>query len=327
MGRVAKYKKVKSFDPYSKKNRGNVDLPMVGVWGLGDNGRRAKKRSQKAERMHARKNKIKKNSKNKFLDDGGFDAPPIGKDEFDMADLVGSIKRQKVETMNILGENTSSTTTNSNSVASSIKKVANESYDRIVTSTGNIANIPKSDQDETKVTRLLRLDKQDERKAELEKRHARMDGESKRAYAKRVRAETREIIKNSTTIRNHEKLQKKKEFLKNKKSKKRKGGTSFYNDNESTNDGPSYKANGDGDSFQEDVPVFGEQAERPPIFRQIPRGAKSKETKSKSVKPVQGMSEDQIESERKAMDLMRRRIHAQYKAIKSKRRDDGDFHL
>jgi hypothetical protein len=35
MGRVAKYKKVKSFDPYSKKNRGNVDLGQVGVWGLG----------------------------------------------------------------------------------------------------------------------------------------------------------------------------------------------------------------------------------------------------------------------------------------------------
>ena len=59
MGRVAKYKKVKSFDPYSKKNGGNVDLSKVGVWGLGDNGRKAKKRSRRAEVL--RRNKKRRN--------------------------------------------------------------------------------------------------------------------------------------------------------------------------------------------------------------------------------------------------------------------------
>lgn len=328
MGRVAKYKKVKSFDPYSKKNRGNIDLGTVGVWGLGDDGRRAKKRSRKAEQMHERKNKVKgkKKAKNKIIDDGGFDVPPMEKDEFDMSDLLGSVKRRKVETKDILGSDGSQLTNTKPAESKKNSKV--ETYDKIVTSTGNVASIPKTDEDELKVTRLLRLNEQEEKKAEKEKqlRHARMEGESKNAYRRRTRAETRQIIKQSTTTKNHEKLEKKKEFLKNKKkNKKRKGGVwGSYNDadncDDTFDDTPSY-----------DTSVrFGEQAERPPIFRQIPRGAKGKsKTMTQSTKSVktEGMSEHQINAENNAMDLMRRRVQAQYKAIKSKRKDDGDFHL
>ena len=326
MGRVAKYKKVKSFDPYSKKNRGNIDLRTVGIWGLGDDGRRAKKRSQKAEKIHARKNKIKskKKSKNTFIDDGGFDVPPMENDEFDMSDLLGSVKRQKVETKDILGSD-GSLSTNTKS-AESNKKLKTESYDKIVTSTGNVASIPKTDEDELKVARLLRLNEQEKSKSEKEQqlRHARMDGESKNAYRKRTRAETRQIIKHSTRTKNHEKLEKKKEFLKNKKNKKRKkGGWDPYNDenyrDDNYDDNPSYDSS----------VRFGEQAERPPIFRQIPRGAKSKSTTTQSAKSQEavGMSEQQIDAERHAMELIRRRVQAQYKAIKSKRKDGGDFHL
>jgi len=340
MGRVAKYKKVKSFDPYSKKNKGNVDLGQVGVWGLGDNGRRVKKRSLKAGRMQARKNKIKSESKstNKFVDhDEGFDAPPIAKDEFNMTDMVGSIKRQKVQS----NEDASSMTTNNK------KATRDESYDKIVTSTGNVASIPKTAQDESKVTRLLRLDKQEEQKSEKEKQlgHARMQGESKNAFNKRTRAETRQIIKNSTaTTKNHEKLQRKKEFLKNKKkNKKRKGGGGMYSyNNDEDSDGDAYdnetsysvKGAGKGkDSLPADEPVrFGEQAERPPTFRQIPRGAKAKsntttQAAAKAAAKTEGMSEPQIEAERDSMELMRRRVQAQYKAIKYKRKTGGDFHL
>ena len=268
----------------------------------------------------------------------------MAKDEFNMADLVGSIKRQKVQSKDILGsnENASSKTTNNK------KATSDESYNKIVTSTGNVANIPKTDQDESKVTRLLRLDKQEERKAEKEKQlgHARMQGESKNAFNKRTRAETRQIIKNSTaTTKNHEKLQRKKEFLKNKKkNKKRKGGGGMYSyNNDEDNDGDAYdndtsysvKGAGKGkDSLPADEPVrFGEQAERPPTFRQIPRGAKAKSNtitqavaKAAAAK-TEGMSEPQIEAERGAMELMRRRVQAQYKAIKYKRKTVGDFHL
>lgn len=334
MGRVAKYKKVKSFDPYSKKNRGSVDLPTVGVWGLGDNGRRKKKRSLKAEKLHARKHKLKSskknknssNNNNKFLDDGGFDIPPTDKDEFDMADLVGSIKKQKVENKDLLG---------SSSIINDAKTTKSESYDQIVTSSGNVANIPKTNEDETKVNKLLKLDQQRDKKSleEQKQLHARKEGESKNAYSKRTRAETRQIIKQSaTTPRNLEKLQRKKEFLKNRR-KRKKGGNSYYSNEINNDDDDGDDNNARTRKHQvSDIPVrFGEQAERPPIFRQIPRGAKSKSNTKSTIatksEKTKGMTDDQIEMERDAMELMRRRIQAQYKVIKTKRRDNGDFHL
>ncbi len=324
MGRVAKYKKVKSFDPYSKKNRGNVDLPSVGVWGLGDNGRKKKKRSLKAEKMHARKLKQRSKSKtgNKFMDDGGFDVPPTDKDEFDMADLVGSIKRQKGE-KDLLG---------SNQAIINAQRQKSENYNKIVTSTGAVANIPKTDEDENKVNKLLKLEQQMKKQSQQQKQlsHARMEGESKNAFNKRTRAETRQIIKQTNTVKNHEKLAKKKEFLKQKKKRKKGGYNNNYygdnNDNDNDNDNDDQR---DGKRQATDVPVrFNEQAERPPIFRQIPRGAQKKNNTSTIKEQKQtGMSEHQIEAEKNAMELMRRRIQAQYKAIKSQRRDNGDFHL
>mmetsp|Transcript_13648 Transcript_13648/g.28614 ORF Transcript_13648/g.28614 Transcript_13648/m.28614 type:complete len:351 (+) Transcript_13648:190-1242(+) len=350
MGRVAKYKKVKSFDPYSKKNKGNIDLTSVGVWGLGDNGRKAKKRSLKAKKLHAKKNLNRKKSAG--FDDGGFDVPPTEGDEFDMADLVGSIKKKNDESKELLGgqlsssaatkavSSSSSSDANTETDASTNKddnnkKSKDEPYDQVLTSTGNIANIPRTDEDEKKVERMLRVDEQIKQKSEKEKQlnHGRMEGESKRAYAKRTRAETRQIIKQSaTTPKNYEKLQKKKEFLKaKKKSKKRKGGAySFdgYGDsNGAAYDDDDVKGNA---NQQSEAPVrFGEQAERPPVFRQIPRGAKAKKPNTITISKgkTQGMTEHQVEAEKDAMELMRRRVQAQYKAIKSKRKSAGDFHL
>merc|ERR1712174_89224 len=97
-----------------------------------------------------------------------------------------------------------------------------------------------------------------------------------------------------------------------KKNKKRKGGWNSNNDVEYYDNNVN--------SYDTSV-RFGEQAERPPTFRQIPRGAKktSKATtqSSKSAKG-ESMSEHQIEAEKNAMELMRRRVQAQYKAIKSR---------
>ncbi len=302
-------------------------MPSVGVWGLGDDGRRKKKRSQKAEKMHARKlkQKNKKGGNQKFLDDGGFDVPPSEKDEFDMADLVGSIKRQKVE-KDLLGSSSSSSTGQTLS-----KRQAPEAYDKIITKDGSVAHIPKTSEDETKVNKLLKLEEQLDKKSKerRDQSHARMEGESKNAFNKRTRAETRQIIKQTNTVKNHEKLARKKEFLKQKKKRKKAGGAPAMYDNDNDdfagNDNKFAKR-----QQQKDLPVrFGEQADRPPIFRQIPRGAKQK-TNTSTIKQ-QGqqtaMSEQQVQAENKAMELMRRRIQAQYKAIKSQRKDNGDFHL
>eukprot|EP00934_Nitzschia_sp_Nitz4_P003101 Nitzschia sp. Nitz4//scaffold88_size82704//13028//13900//NITZ4_005283-RA/size82704-processed-gene-0.64-mRNA-1//-1//CDS//3329559467//3091//frame0 len=290
MGRVAKYKKIKSCDPYSKKNGGNVDLSTVGVWGLGDNGRKAKKRSRRSEQL--RKQKKRKDTSGS----DGFDLPPSQKDEFDIKDLVGSLKKQVTKV-----------------------KPENDVQVEKFKVQGNVASIPKTDQDEKKLARTLKLDTQvkKEEQKKVAVSNARMEGESKRAYAKRTKTETRQIIQRSATV-NHEKRQKKKEFL-NSKKKKRTLGDLYANQPD--------KDNNERDWSDEDEPEevpFGEQAERPPIFRQIPRGAKAKKD---SKQTAGGMSEEAVQAEKAAMELMRRKVQAQYAAIKTQRRRAGDFHL
>lgn len=312
MGRVAKYKKIKACDPYSKKNGGKIDLAAVGIWGLGDNGRKPKKRSRRAEVLRA-------NKKKKREQDNGFDLPPNEKqDEFDMKDLVGSVKRQKL--INPMKEMSSD--------KDSLKV-------DLVPVNGNVATIPKTDEDEKKLARILQVKTQVKREVEKKdsQKHARMEGESKNAYNKRTKAETRQIIKQTTTEkRNPEKKLKKKEFLANKK-KKKKGSTAPGGEvggnqaDESDND---VLITGERAIALVDEVKFGEQAERPPTFRQLPRGAKKKEDglKNKTAeKKSKGMTQEDVEAENKAMDLMRRKIQAQYAAIKVKRRMAGDFHL
>uniref|UniRef100_A0A7S4MG38 Uncharacterized protein n=1 Tax=Odontella aurita TaxID=265563 RepID=A0A7S4MG38_9STRA len=111
MGRVARYKKVKSFDPFSSNSRqtghiyGGAGGSGVGndkvIWGTAGNGRKAKKRSKTAAKL--RETKLKRRARRgkggggdafEEADDGGFDLPP-GKDDFDMRDLVGSLKKSR----------------------------------------------------------------------------------------------------------------------------------------------------------------------------------------------------------------------------------------
>jgi hypothetical protein len=323
MGRLSKYKKIKDVDPYSKKNGGRVDLSKVGIWGLGDNGRKPKKRSKRSELLRA-------NKKQRVLekDEVGFDLPP-GRDEFDLKDLMGSVKKQKMT--NPLAESVSKNTKDQELFAA----------ERVVVN-GNVATIPKTDRDEKKAARVLNVRDQVNKDVakKIAKSHARRDGESKNAYAKRTKAETRQIIKQTTETKNPEKKQKKKEFLQNKKKNKKKGFSSFAMDDEvraRRDEGES-----DSDTFitgeraiaMADEVRFGEQAERPPTFRQLPRGAKDKEgtLKGKSAKisataKAKGMTEEAVEAENKSMEMMRRRVQAQYETIKLKRRLAGDFHL
>ena len=318
MGRVSKYKKIKSVDPYSKKNGGKVDLSTVGMWGLGDNGRKAKKRSRRSEHLRASRNKRPRSA-----DEEGFDLP-VKKDEFDLKDLVGSVKKQKLPAL--LKDNNNGNDADLFSV------------DRVAVN-GNVASIPKTDEDEKKAARLLKVREQVKRETEKKeaKKHARMEGESKNAYSKRTKAETRQIIKQSTETKNSEKKEKKKEFLKNKKKNKKRGSASYGIAGEAElrggrDDGESESLiTGERAIAMADEVRFGEQAERPPVFRQLPRGAKAEKdgpkTKAAKKAAAKGMTEDEVEAESNAMELMRRKIQAQYAAIKVKRRRAGDFHL
>lgn len=372
MGRVAKYKKIKACDPYSKKNAGKLDLSTVGIWGLGDDGRKKKKRSKTSERLRSKKiamqqqtargnnnkNKDGKKSKNNTNNSShpggdGFDLPPDeAGDEFDLRDLTGSVKRQQLPVPLQDGDENGSGGAPSSSTGPHHANDATHSIqeDRVVTSTGTVASIPKTERDEAKVNRLLNLDRQATEKEERKKLegHARMEGESKRAYAKRTRAETRQIIKKTTMTKNVEKLQRKREFLKNKKKNKRKGGASTAFGDDGDNDdnyGEEWGTPRQSESASSlmtgeravaaiaaDPVRFGEQAERPPVFRQLPRGARQSKgyhsgpTKTDDEKS-RGMTNAQVEAEKDAMERMRARVQAQYSAIKLKRRLAGDFHL
>ena len=301
MGRVSKYKKIKSFDPYSKKNRGNIDLSQVGVWGLGDNGQKSKKRSRRSEILRKNKGKKRRNNEN-----DGFDLPPSGKDEFDIADLVGSVKKQKIETLN------------DDPTDHSEIKIAVE---------GNVATIPKTMEDEKKVAKLLKVEtklKEEEKKEKIQAQ-SRMEGESKNAYNRRSMNETRQIIKQTKMEKNVEKRKRKKEFHNNKKRNKKKKVTMY--EDESDSEDIIVQKRKHGVTSESDYVQFGEQAERPPTFKQLPRGARQKDESSKKKGKSTGMTDVQIEAEKNAMEMMRRKVQAQYASIKAKRKRAGEFHL
>ena len=328
MGRVARYKKVKSCDPYSKKNRGQVNLDAVGVWGFGDSGRKAKKRSLKAQLMR----KSKKRNRRDGDDGGGFDLPPSSgmKDEFDLKDLLGSVKKQKLE--NPLAQDAASAAEDDKK-----KKIVTET----VQVGGNVATIPKTEADERKVARELKVEqhiKDDLKKKEIEA-SGRQVGESKNAYTRRTKSETRQIIKQSKQKVNEEKRQKKKEFLNNKKSKKgRKGSTNKFKQQPDNYDDDDQEDSDDSfvtgeravASLKEDYVPFGEQADRPPDFRHIPRGASKKQNATAAAAAnakSKRMTDKQVQAEQDNMEMLRRRVQAQYSAIKLQRRKAGDFHL
>jgi hypothetical protein len=304
MGRVSKYKKVKSFDPYSKKNGGKINLSKVGIWGLGESGRKAKKRSRRSEMLRSIKKKNNNNS-NKNGTDDGFDLPPSERDEFDMKDLLGSVKKQKLDTL---------------------EDVPTKSETKISLN-GNVATIPKTAEDERKVAKVLRVKTQlnEKIKSERKETQARLEGESKRAYTKRTKAETRQIIKQSSIKENVEKKKRKKDFLNNKKKNKKKRSL-LYNEFPGAEEYTKEDEKLDCPAAPENI-HFTEQASRPPMFNQLPRGAKQKSQKGMNKAKASGMTDAQVHAEKNVMELMRRRVQAQYATIKARRKMAGDFHL
>mmetsp|Transcript_24381 Transcript_24381/g.36171 ORF Transcript_24381/g.36171 Transcript_24381/m.36171 type:complete len:290 (-) Transcript_24381:219-1088(-) len=283
MGRVARYKKVKSIDPFSKN--GSV---MSDVWGEGDNGRRKKKRSRTALNLHAKKRKD-------VNLDQGFDLPPADGDDFDMNDLVGSLKKK--EMVDPLHE----------------KDKPILALKTVVIDAPTTYSKAKTLAEETKEAKILNIDVQKSSKNEKNFVQPRMEGESKRAFQKRMIAETKQSIRNDkmSANTNKERKRKKKEFLNSKKKKKKQNnlqGSIQIEDNES-----------DEDAFapNEQV-VFGEQVERPPTFQQLPRGAKNNKTPQKKSKV--GMNSQQREIEKVAMERLRQQVQAKYAQLKEQRK-------
>jgi hypothetical protein len=301
MGRVARYKKIKAIDPFSKKNGGK----RVGevTWGLGDDGRKKKKRSYTATELRRKAKKV--DGPDKYA----FDLPPE-KDDFDIRDMVNSLKKETIKMPQMVDERTAAP-------KSIVQLNIPSSHEMAVASL----------EEEKKTARILKISEDPKPKVEIMKR---VEGESKKAFYKRVKQETRQLIRqDKLESHNPEKRQKKKEFL-NAKKKAKKGKGSNKTDNDDDFDTAADNAD-DKNAF-----ITGEQAaarqssihdqvERPPSFQQLPRGAMHK--KATMLQNNKSKSNFQVALEHKAMEDMRRKVQEQYALIKAKRKQNRDFHL
>ena len=378
MGRVARYKKVKkslskatpngaeriSINNNGKDSKGSIDyFDRVGVWGLGDSGRKPKKRSLASLKLRAQRNKKLPDIKETY------DLGCAEGDDFDMKDLVGSLKKELqpaevaefTSTIHTLTSTTSSLNPAQNlptDTISSVPSTRNElsTPSQALTFTENSSTVISTMESKLIATEDEKLHKKFEaqvvpKKSTIVKSDGRMVGESKNAYSKRVKQETRQIIQRANQqAHNPEKRLKKKEFLtlkkKNGTSKKRKNKFVNNDDNDDAfqlDDDNDYNNIGKSDRLltgEQAVAAreratrvqFGEQAERPPNFTQLPRGAidlknKKKQKMSLSSSSTSFKTQQDIDTEAFAMDLIRKKVQAQYAEIKARRRNNGDFHL
>lgn len=325
MGRTARYKKVKQHGVMSQ------------MWGMGDDGFRPKKRSRTAEKL--RQQKLAKqqrkqqqqqqrngsNSKNLIINQQeGYDLDPtddLFEEEAHLQEFLHAQKPLK-ETIRVPLPGDAGRESQTNPSQNSLQSNNNNNYidddeyhreAKQLLNTGTAAT-SKASHESSSVKKLASLGRQ--------------AGESRAAYDRRTKAETRQIIKNQKMEeRNPEKKRKKKEFLNNRKKKKKNSKQQLqqqqYNNNY-FDDADNYDDDKmDNRNFQE--VRFGEQVERPPIFKQLPRGAnKNKSNERKQDKKKKLLK---VEDEQNTMEQMRKEIQARYALIKAKRKRDGDFHL
>ena len=392
MGRVSKYKKIKAVDPFSKKKKGKAAISSRAseyVWGSGDNGRREKKRSLKARRHQARKLEGASDGRRRAREAagaGGFDLPPSGKDDFDLTDLVGSVRRQKRPRIDdgLADTRRRTETVFRKSKGGDTASAAAGGGSRSGGATQPTPSIPETDAEEKRVARILKLSKNSKsgsvdtrsgaggkggagksaasssslpttKKESKSQISGRREGESMRAFERRVKEETRLILleqASKSKLVSKEKVAKKKEFLKSLKSKKknRKGGgggggagggrprSGSSDDEYGSDDG--YGGGGGGGLVTGERAVAAaaraaastgaaihDQVERPPTFELLPRGATRKATKKAKEGGKLGMDEQKRRAEQRAMDNLRLKVQAQYNVIKQKRKRAGDFHL
>jgi len=292
MGRVARYKKIKSVDPYAKAgNRSNVQ----------------KRGSQKLRKKEEKRNR----------DD------PYPKDDFDMADIVGSVRREKKvrenlepETMGkngIFGERSVVTPgiPTADTPAIELEAAAQGAVEEAKLA-ARIMNIPRGGTQAGE-------GKDAEERTKIE---GRKEGESAGAFRERMRATTSEILRDDLEVRQGRVglAARKKEFLNKKKKRGKKKRSLRAHEGTGTDD------EGEGERRS----MFGDQVERPPEFKHLPRGAKATKgvggSGGDAAKPKsdrEGRKADAV-----AMEKLRQRAVAQYAMVKAKRkREGGAFHL
>jgi hypothetical protein len=321
MGRVARYKKVKSVDPFAKARTWTEDV--------GDkcNVRRVKKRSKTAQKLKDQKNKKRKYADNKKgCDDGGFDLPPDGEDEFDMADLLGSVKRQKLKSDDFLR--------GSNSILDS----AAIAKSMIISSSSGEKLASKVEKVDTRGVKSTSQKPREQKNAKVTGKNAAAATKAT-SYGIEITAHTptREIIAACNKPINQQlgaegtnsKQAKRKAFFEQKKLKKKNKRSQGYDSEDDDYNKPHSTATSvtKKPTSQHTAhalvarSALDDQVERPPIFSALPRGALKKKTAAAKGKNKDDSAKaDMIRKEQKALEAMRQRVMAQYAALRESRR-------
>lgn len=327
MGRVARYKKVKS----SCKGHDGGEY----VWGETES-RKRKKKSATAEKFHRKKLKRRNNNNESFEE--GFDMPPSGKDDFDLSNLIvrkggnfkaeGTVKSKRTSA-SLKGLSSSSFAKPSAKVTKDSVQVGNQAIP---------CHIPESDKEERQFSRLLNIDPKSgathrsKKKSAITTLEGRKEGESFTAFKKRLREETKmALIEDKLKTRKMNipddetlsKAQRRKNYL-NMKKKKKKGSALTHNSVEEIGLDEGEVINRT-EQFSS-VPSFLDQVEQPPIFKQLPRGSEKKPS-GKRTSHKSDTNESKIRAEQNSMEALRREVQTQYSIIKAKRKKGRNFHL
>ena len=321
MGRVARYKKVKSVDPFAK-NGSSWKSDVGDCTTL----RRKKRRSKTAEKHKEQKMK-KRNRKggegggsNGFGSDDGFDLPPSGKDEWDWSDIVGSVKKQQHKKEELSDNATPMpTVVPSKGAAHKVATAPDKKKQQKKTIIPSKANIKKSFEMGDKIT---------------------------------SRTSTREIIETYSRPNSSKRLsengdsdgmtnraQKKKAFLDSKKNKKRrrqmeqelddeeyaarqKALRSLHSSQSSPDIAQSKTHLVQQSNYSETLrtrTVIESQVERPPTFSSLPRGARTKKAAIEGRNDREN-DDQRIKKEQQQMELMRQRVMQSYAKLRESRR-------
>ena len=338
MGRVSRYKKVKSIDPFAKNNTWTTDVGP-------QQRRNTKRKSKTAQRLKEQKLRQRKGrpgaGSNGLYDTGGYDLPPVGGDEFDLRDLVGSVKKQ-------VGIN--NTTKGMDSLLEPIQGLASQ-MKSVAPSSSSLHVVNKGNDDDGEGKKTAKKNKKKKKQSkqpattpngELVITHKTPTNEIIAAHSnpKRKRA-------NDTTTNNDDgdagpsKQERRKAYLQEKKLKKRRKITNNNDDDDdedvlaihrqqqsSTNNQQPKKHMTQQQNYSDTIrarSLLDDQVERPPTFSVLPRGAHklSKHSTKQKVSGGDEGEEQRIRKERQALERMRERVMRQYSVLREKRRGGG----
>ena len=346
MGRVARYKKVKSVDPFAKTSSWSSDVGDTACASL----RRTKRRSKTAMKMKEQKasksqrrggkkdgiNNNKKSGGSNGFGESGYDLPPEGEDEFDMADLMGSVKKQSAKPV-LLVDPRKQVSTVSSVASNTNNEGEEEKWTRKlekVDTRGVVKGSSNEAHDFTTNTAASTTSKKKGKKNKTAPKPKNSTGVTAKTPTRDIIAacsnpnalKTKRVADQfASSSTNTAKQERRKAFLESKKLKKRKRAVDVDD-----SDDNNYVRHHQLQKQSIAAPIIArntidDQVERPPIFSTLPRGAtklRKKEAKSDASGDVED-SEDKdarIRKEQQALEAMREKVMRQYAVLRENRR-------